>query len=420
MLRRNPLVEFFGLAGRVDSSLALQELLLKSIDALKPQEDDSAQTNAWRAYDLLFFRYVRGYERLEVANQLGISDRQLSREQRTALETLVHFLLKVRSPAVKIGDSNGAVPVAAALSESAPPAIETQPGESGWLDNLPADNPTAWKPVFLSVITLLRSLGINNGAFLVYPSIDNLPDLSVPQNALRHSLLNILGALIPLPRQSLLRIEPSVAGGVLRIIVSTQSRGEITPTAAAAPRIHALPSVADGQLPEHPGLEVARNLVENAGGTIQVTQQAGQLVCSFTIPTLAQVSVLVMDDHPDIIQLFQRYGQGTRYSILGASNPNEFLRALETHQPRIIILDLMMPDMDGWDFLLQLRQNAQTRRAAIILCSILPQKSLALALGADDFLQKPVLPQDFIHALNAAFDRLQGEEIPLHPKESDE
>lgn len=420
MLRRNPLVEFFGLAGRVDSSLALQELLLHSIDALKPKEEDNGQTNAWRAYDLLFFRYVRGYERLEVANQLGISDRQLSREQRTALETLAHSLLKVHPLSAKMGASNGAV-LAAALSDLAPPATETQPGASDWLDNLPADNPTAWKPVFQSAIDLLQPLSLKNGVRLEYSPIDGLPDLFIPQNAFRHSLLNILSALIPLARQAVLQIDVHVDSGLLKVAFSVQrASGKISASADTASRPYAQTPRAAIQIEDAPGLEVAKNLLENAGGTIEVGQKADQLVCGFTIPALAQVPVLVMDDNPDIIQLFQRYGQGTRYSILGASTPDEFFRALDTHHPRIILLDLMMPDMDGWDFLIQLRQNAQTRKAAIILCSILPQKSLALSLGADDFLQKPVLPQDFLHALGAAFDRLQSDESSLHPKESDE
>ena len=49
---------------------------------------------SWLVYDVLFFRYVRGYAREAVANQLGISDRQLSREQRTAIETLALCLLE--------------------------------------------------------------------------------------------------------------------------------------------------------------------------------------------------------------------------------------------------------------------------------------------------------------------------------------
>ena len=90
-LRLSPLVTFLGLEGRIDASTAVQKVLLDSIENLKPtgsEEEDRLHQREWIAYELLYFRYVRGYERQAVANQLSISDRQLSRENHAALERL--------------------------------------------------------------------------------------------------------------------------------------------------------------------------------------------------------------------------------------------------------------------------------------------------------------------------------------------
>ena len=93
-LRRSPLAVLFGLDGRMDTAQALKTILLEAIDALRPGDQEPAQSREWLVYDVLFYRYVRGYSREAVANQLGMSDRQLSRERRTAIETLALCLLE--------------------------------------------------------------------------------------------------------------------------------------------------------------------------------------------------------------------------------------------------------------------------------------------------------------------------------------
>ncbi|MCU0502572.1 MAG: hypothetical protein MUC51_12565, partial [Anaerolineae bacterium] len=59
---------------------------------------------------------------------------------------------------------------------------------------------------------------------------------------------------------------------------------------------------------------------------------------------------------------------------------------------------------DGWELLAQLRQQPETVDSAVIICTVLPQEALALGLGADAFLQKPVSQEDFLSAL----DRMVG------------
>ena len=80
-LRRSPLVQLFRLTSEFDKATALQHLLIKAIGALKPAQVEPAQSNAWQVYDTLNLLYVRQFTRDQVAVQLGVSDRQLRREQ---------------------------------------------------------------------------------------------------------------------------------------------------------------------------------------------------------------------------------------------------------------------------------------------------------------------------------------------------
>ena len=91
-LRRSPLVELLDLGGAFDTAAALQQTLVAAIGALKPADDEPPQSRAWRIYDVLNFHYVRQLTREAVAMQLGVSERQLRREQRLAIEALGQHL----------------------------------------------------------------------------------------------------------------------------------------------------------------------------------------------------------------------------------------------------------------------------------------------------------------------------------------
>jgi CheY-like chemotaxis protein/AraC-like DNA-binding protein len=383
-LRRNPLTILFGLAGRVDASSALQKIFLAAIEELKPGDQGLDQSSGWQTYGVLFFRYVRGYAREDVANQLGISERQLSREQRTAIEVLaLRLWQRYRLDAGQM-DLTSAAPQRAAAPD---PSNFPETVESPWIENLPAERPSAWKSVLLSVLDLLGSLIQQNEVAVNYEPEAHLPDLEVSLLALRHSLLNILSLIIPLAKQGELTLTPTVEGQMLAI------------KAEFSFPVHPV-NLSVNPLQLHPNIEVARQLIERAGGKLTLTTGATKGEVFFSLPAILQIPVLVIDDNADTLQLFQRYAQGSRYAVSGVQQPAEALQMAERLHPRIIVMDVMMPELDGWDLLTQLRQDPWFHNTAIIVCSILPQEELARSLGANSFLQKPVLPQDFLKELD--------------------
>jgi CheY-like chemotaxis protein len=113
----------------------------------------------------------------------------------------------------------------------------------------------------------------------------------------------------------------------------------------------------------------------------------------------------VIDDNADTLQLLRRYSAGSRYHLFTTQDPETALALAAQHRPEIIVLDVMMPGIDGWKVLTQLRQHPSTEQIPIVVCTILPQRETALSLGASGFVRKPVTRRSFLVALD---DQLDG------------
>lgn len=102
-------------------------------------------------------------------------------------------------------------------------------------------------------------------------------------------------------------------------------------------------------------------------------------------------SILVIDDQPELRMLFQRVLESQGYAVFTASNGQEGLDALDSCEPRLILLDMAMPQMDGLDFLRQLRTNSRWATVPVIMLSGLmsaQQTAAARDLGVHDQLIK--------------------------------
>jgi CheY-like chemotaxis protein len=145
---------------------------------------------------------------------------------------------------------------------------------------------------------------------------------------------------------------------------------------------------------------MAHRLASLSGGRLTHSTKGIVFSSQLSLPALEQLPVLIIDDNTDTLKLFQRYVSGTRYRFLGTQHPKEALGLAETFCPQIIVLDVMMPEVDGWSVLALLRQHPQTAEIPIVVCTILAQEELALSLGASHFLRKPVARQQFLTILN--------------------
>ena len=118
----------------------------------------------------------------------------------------------------------------------------------------------------------------------------------------------------------------------------------------------------------------------------------------------ARHSVLIIDDNPDAIRLFQRYLANQPYQLLAASDESEALRIAKETPLQCIILDIMLPRQDGWQILQTCKSHPATERIPVLICSVLDMRELALSLGADGYMQKPPARDEFLALLRDTAD----------------
>jgi two-component system alkaline phosphatase synthesis response regulator PhoP len=107
--------------------------------------------------------------------------------------------------------------------------------------------------------------------------------------------------------------------------------------------------------------------------------------------------ILVVDDHPDIARLIQRELENEGHTIVTASDGEEALRLVAREEPAVVVLDVILPKMDGFEVLRALRSDPATRGIRVIMLTVMDQDgavSHGLELGADWYVAKPFVPGD--------------------------
>jgi two-component system phosphate regulon response regulator PhoB len=119
--------------------------------------------------------------------------------------------------------------------------------------------------------------------------------------------------------------------------------------------------------------------------------------------------VLVVDDEPDITALVAYHLAKAGYRVSTAATGPEALKAAREERPDIVILDLMLPGVSGYDVLAELRRQEETRDVGVILLTSRREEAdriRGLSLGADDYLTKPFSPQELSLRVQAVLRRL--------------
>jgi CheY-like chemotaxis protein len=114
-------------------------------------------------------------------------------------------------------------------------------------------------------------------------------------------------------------------------------------------------------------------------------------------------SVLVVDDEPQVAWVLRFSLEHEGYRTYTASNGLEALEELEKHHPSVMVLDLMMPEMDGWAVLGEMNKLPVAERPRVVIVSALTgpdDKTKATALGADAFVPKPFDVEELIAVLD--------------------
>ncbi|MFA6281093.1 MAG: GDP-mannose 4,6-dehydratase [Candidatus Omnitrophota bacterium] len=119
-------------------------------------------------------------------------------------------------------------------------------------------------------------------------------------------------------------------------------------------------------------------------------------------------NVLMVDDEPDILRVISARLQVSGFNVEIASCAKEAFAVISRNMPEIIILDIYMPGMDGYEVLQKLRQDNKTASVPVIMLSAgfsQVEKVKAFDLGADDYIVKPYEPEEFIRRINSLLKR---------------
>jgi CheY-like chemotaxis protein len=392
-LRQNPLNSL--LTTQPDRAQSLQDLLLDAVQALRPARGTSVQSDAHRTYQILLHRYVETFSQNEVAMSLGLSARQLRRHEQLAIRSLGEYLrtryaLPIAAP---VQDHDSAV-VAAGGDDAADRAAdntgEAYQDDLEWLHQ-------ATPPEFVDVNELITgALGTLEPFFqelklsvqrLAPPE---LPCVAANAMALRQALMITLTSLARRAAGKQLSILPAADDRELRIAIQQAGTGQAI------------------SLEEDENLIMVQRLMALSGGALVTQSQdedSGKLLAPASVvlalPLLQPVTILIIDDNQDALQLVQRYLAGTHYHPVVARSPLEGLAMAQQVMPQVILLDVMLPGMDGWETLARLRRHPATEMIPVIICTILPEELLARSLGASAFLRKPLARDELLYALQA-------------------
>jgi CheY-like chemotaxis protein len=387
-LRQSPLAALFGVANRLDTFLALQRILTEAVESLEPKADESPQSRAWEIYEPLFYRYVQQLNQQQVARQLGMSVRHLRRKEHVALEVLAGRLWEQFDLESKL--RQGTEEKTAQATVQSPTVNE----ELAWLKDAPLEGPTNLNQVLPDILDLAKPLAARYEVRLDVSIADDLPSLAVHSVALSQALLNLLSVAIHQASGS----QVSISTRALPLGVEIKIQGTPSPSG--------IQTISDN---DAASLDLAHHLADLCRGKLVIPDEKEPFNTMLILPALEQLPVLVIDDNADTLQLLRRYTADTRYRLITTQNPEQTLRLVEKFSPQIIVLDVMMPQVDGWKVLGRLRQHPLTAHLPVIVCTILAQEEMALALGASGFVRKPVTRQAFLTALDHQVELMETE-----------
>lgn len=380
-LRRSPLAGIFGVADRFDASPALRKIITEAIETLKPPPAEPDSSKTWRTYESLYCCFIQQLNQQVVADQLCISARQLRREQRNALDHLADLLWQKYN----LGKPNvGGGEVGADSTTQVFPDSSPLINELSWLTETQPAKPTRLMDEVQAALDVFQPVVLKNNVRLTNLVPDDLPELAVHAMAVNQILVSLLGLAITDVGDGEVVLRARKLPAMVELTIHAETRGQ---DESNNPEVNA-------------NLQIAADLARISGGRLYVNAAGEPFLARLVLPAMGQFSVLVVDDNEDSLHLMKRYATGTRYQLVCTRDTAPVIELVETIRPRIIVLDIMMPAENGWIVLARLRQHTLAVATPIIICTILPQEKLALSLGANAYLKKPVSRQAFLQALD--------------------
>jgi len=351
----------------------LRRILLAAIRSIQPEPNTPQKSRDWRAYRILELRYISGLNPAEAMTQLALSRSFFFNEQARVLDTLVELLWNQRIQPV--------------TNHPIYPSAEMTEGEINRL--LEQVNWEAVDAVALinDMMSILLPLAKINEARIEINLSQPLSIWHTDRVLLRQVLLTLIAKGMTDFKGSSINIDTfsseGKAGIAVRIKTSSGSNKQ-----KEIEQQHGL------------SLDTCQRLLAKMMGKIvfdDFSPQRREIRLEW--PTKMVKSLLVIDDNMGMIDLLTRYLVQEDWQVLSAANGMEARQRLNETYPTIILLDVILPQEDGWELLLALKKDERTSNIPVIVCSAINEPQLAASLGAAAYLLKPVTQQALLQVL---------------------
>ncbi|MHB0856397.1 MAG: response regulator [Anaerolineae bacterium] len=376
-LRKNPLTGLVcGENARPADGTRLRRLLLETLHSLRPPAGAPAASRDWRLYRLLELRYVEGLEPDEAMRELALGRSQFYRDQSDARQQVADALWTGLGSRMANGGASGRDSLFRAEAERASSPAQTEGVDADAL--LSELRPVA------------TQLAAAQGAALTLSAPHGL-QLPADRVLLRQTLINVLCSILTVPDTRALRVHASQADGPA-VTIEAVWQADPPPSGGALAQ-------AEAQLRD------AREMMTVMGGVLQSETDAARWTVRLSWPPADRRMILAIDDNQELVNLYRRYLVGSLWQVVGAHSSAEARAILRQRRPDVILLDLLMPQEDGLDFLVALKKDPETADILVVICSVLSQPNFALELGANAYLPKPIEQQSLLRLLRQWEDR---------------
>ena len=354
---------------------SLRAKIVTEIEGLKSSTGYPQPTKSDLLYEILTSRFIRGLSQEKAAEQLGLSTRHLRRKQNEAIHALAtrvwHTHLALEEPASPVE-----VPSAPVIGEN-DSWTELMTREMEVLHKNAPETGADSADLLRRVVALAAYLPDNDQIDLVVAQAQAVIKIPVHPTVLQQMMLTLIGH-----------------------ILNTGYRGQVLLACSEDAESVSVCLELKGQPQPVLNLEPILALASVLGAKLDTQQDGANFTIRLIFQKVRRVSVLVVDDNSQVVQLYQRYTTNTRYDIAHVTSGAGLLERLAVAPADILMIDILLPDIDGWELLLQLRQNPTTASTPVIICSVLGNEEMAQTLGASRYLSKPIHRRSLLTALD--------------------
>jgi len=356
---------------------AFRQIIIDTIEHFSPGIKVDFHSRQARTYNILLLRYIEGHEPPLLLDQLALSERQFYREHRRATESLSRLLWE------RIQQSQPAEPDSTELDSTATTAISLQSEiQRVFSKSAPIDSDL--NSFLFGISTAIYGLAEQHQAKIEIITTVNDVVVSADFATLRQFVILVVARLLQyVSEPGRLIFEGEIVNNGLQITVGLHGRLLDPQT---------IPSHLEQQ-------ETLQYLLEALDGTVDYPTISDNLIQLSLRTPLRKRNILIIDDNPDVIDLFKRYLAGQSYQIYSANEGQRGITLARDEQPELIVLDVMLPGTDGWELLQNFKNHPSTKHIPVLICSVLDAPDVAFSLGANDYLRKPPGRADFLTAL---------------------